>query len=342
METTAEIDKQPPEICDAAPLPVERIFDPYLYRIEMPHSATYFPLGFPVRLETNSVAVLAAAEESWGRCKQQFEIEPIRLRVGLKEDGPNLCPDTLTPRAYGPLMVGIADAGTFFVADLLRDACFAWITPGALANRHYLRHHVLEAAVLSHIANRYCAPVHAACVARYGRGVMLCGDSGAGKSTLAFACGRAGWTYISDDASFLVHGRGDRQAVGNCHSIRLRPEAAAFFDEVKGRPLTPRMQGKPSIEIATHELGWKNAAVETQVDYLVFLNRRCGDEQELRAHSKEIARSYLCQHLNWDEELRRDQLASVERMLSADVYELRYHDLDWAIGRLERMVREGR
>ena len=41
----------------------------------------------------------------------------------------------------------------------------------------YLRHHFLESAALSHIANRHTAPIHAACVARDGRGVLLCGDS---------------------------------------------------------------------------------------------------------------------------------------------------------------------
>jgi hypothetical protein len=170
--------------------------------------------------------------------------------------------------------------------------------------------------------------------------VLLCGDSGAGKSTLAFACARAGWTYVCDDASYLQHGRGDRQVLGHHRSVRLRPEAAALFSEVRGRPLTPRMRGKPSIEIATAELPGIRTAGECEARYMVFLNRSAEGEQELVPYPHEAARRYLSQHLNGWEPLRRAQVASVERILSAPVYELRYRDLEWAIDRLERMVRE--
>jgi hypothetical protein len=318
----------------------EEIDDPYLYRAAMPFCATHYPLGFPLRIATNSAEILAGAEESWGLFEKRFEMEPIRLQVGLRDDGPSECPGPMTFRAHGKLMAGIADAGNFFITDLMRDVSFGWLTRGAVANRLYLRHHLLEAAALSHIANRYSAPVHAACVAREGCGVLLCGDSGTGKSTLAFGCARTGWTYTSDDASFLVHGRCDRQVVGNCHSIRLRPSASELFDEVKGRPLTPRMRGKPSIEIAMRELPEIHKAVETRIDFMVFL-RRQDARQELAPFPRQKAHSYLLNHLVQETDLRREQIASIERLLAVPVYELRYRELDWAVDRLERMVREG-
>ena len=319
----------------------ETLIDPCLYLAEMPFSATYFPLGFPLQIRTNTHEVLAAAEESWGTFEQRVEMPPIRMQVGLR-DGPSVCPGIMVPRGHRHLLMGIADADNFFVMDLKKDLSFAWISPGAVAHRRYLRYCVLESCMLSHIANRYAAPVHAACVSRDGRGVLLCGESGMGKSTLAFGCARAGWTYTSDDASYLVYGRSDRQVLGRCNSIRLRPSAADLFSEVKGRPLTPRMQGKPSIEIETRELPAFQTSVETRADFMVFLNRRPGASQELAPFPRELAHAYLKQHLNWDEELRREQVASVERMLSAEIYELRYHDLAWAIDRLEHLVRENR
>jgi hypothetical protein len=345
MQTTQEIEAE--ELTadgrkTADVLVEERTFDPYLYRAEMPFSAVYYPLGFPVQIATNSLQVLAAAQASWGAFAQRFEMAPIRLQVGVKDDGSTECPGPLMPRAHGHLMMGIADAENFFVVDLLRDVSFAWITAAAAAHPLYLRHHLLESAALSHIANRYTAPVHAACVTRNGRGVLLCGESGAGKSTLAYACARAGWIFVGDDASFLVHGRSDRQVLGNCHTVRLRPSASEFFVEVKGRPLTPRMRGKPSIELATAELPGIVTASECHGDYVVFLNRSdAAGVQELLPHSRDRARQYMQRHLNGAEEFRRDQVASVERMLSAEVYELRYRDLDWAVERLERLAREG-
>ena len=298
----------------------EAIFDPYLYRAPMPLSATYFPMGFTLRITTNSAEILAEAADIWGEFEQRFATTPIELQVGVRDDGSTQCPDVMTFRAQGQLMVGIADAGNFLIADVSRSSSFGWLTPGAVMNRQYLRHHVLESAALAHIANRFTAPLHAACVSYEGRGVLLCGDSGAGKSTLAFACARAGWDYTTDDASFLLQGRSDRHVVGNCSLLRLRPSAAELFDEVKGRPLTPRLTGKPSIEIPTRELPGIRTAAETQADFMVFL-RRQDRVQELVALPGEAAQSYLTRHLILEPELRRAHVATIEQMLSVPVYE---------------------
>jgi len=317
------------------------LFDPYMYRVEMPFSAVYYPLGFPLQIATNSLDVLAKAQEIWGRYERWIVMEPMRLQVGVRDDGSRECPGMVTPRAHQHLMMGIADAGNFFICDLMRGVSFAWVTAAAMEHPLYLRSHILESAALSPIANRYTAPVHAACVARQGRGVLLCGESGAGKSTLALGCARAGWTFVSDDAVFLVHGRNDRQVLGHCRSMRMRPAAAEMFAEVRGRPQSPRMRGKPSIHIATSELPNIRAEMHCQADFVVFLNRAESGAQELAPYPRDAARRFLERHLNGWEPLRRDQLASVDRILTADVYELRYRELEWAIHRLERLVREG-
>jgi hypothetical protein len=41
-------------------------------------------------------------------------------------------------------------------------------------------------------------------------------------------------------------------------------------------------------------------------------------------------------------ETQAAQYAMIERLLELDVLELRYTDLDWAIERLQKLVREGR
>ena len=315
--------------------------DRNFYRPEMPLRAQYYPLGFPLCIATNSADVLAAAQASWGRWQPRFDMEPIRLQVGVHEGGSE-CPEKMTVRAHEHLLTGTGDAENFYVMDLLQDMSFAWVTEAVVAQPLYLRYHFLESTALNHIASHHAAPVHAACVAHDGHGVLLCGDSGAGKSTLAFACARAGLAYVSDDASYLVHGREDRQVLGLCHSVRLRPQAAELFSEVRGRPLTPRMQGKPSIEIPMAELPAFRVTPECQVERVVFLNRNWDGEPELAPYSRDAARRYMQYHLHGWEPLRNEQVRSVERILSAPVYELRYRDLDGAIARLERLLREGR
>jgi hypothetical protein len=324
---------------DDEPAATER-FDPYLQHVEMPFSAVFYPLGFPVRVTTNCREILEAAEESWGAFRQQLSIPPFAMTLGVMEDGATDCPPAPISRAQRNVVVRIADAANFYVIDLLRGLSFGWVNAATVSHRAYLRYHILEAAALCQIANRYAAPIHAACVAWAGRGILLCGDSGAGKSTLAFACARAGWTYVTDDASFLLHRESGRRIHGNCHMVRLRASAAELFEEVAGRPVTPRLTGKPSIEIPMSAMAEIHIAPESDVEYVVFLNRGGSGVQELVPHSRDVMRSYVHKNLHGMEEIRSGQIASVERLLTAQVLELRYHDLNWAVGRLERLVRE--
>jgi hypothetical protein len=313
--------------------------DPYLYHAEMPLTAVYYPLGFPLELTTNSENVLVAAEESWSGFTQQFSTPTIQLKVGVLEGESTECPAPPTFRAQRNLIVGVAGHDNFCVSDVVQGFSFAWLTAAAASHRSYLRYHFLEAASLSHIANRHTAPIHAACVELDGRGVLLCGESGAGKSSLSFACARAGWTYITDDASFLLNDRDDRQVAGNCHLVRLRPSAADLFAGMADKPITQRAGGKPSIELAASALPGIKSSVSSNVKRIVFLNRRDANAQELTLFSRDEARRYMHQSLCGLEELRMRQIASVESLLTAEIHEIRYRDLNWAVDRLTRLVR---
>lgn len=317
-------------------------YDPCLYHAEMAHVAEFYPLGFPVRVSTNCAEVLDAARESWGMFEPRFAMPPIELRLGVVEDGSTECPGSLEFRAHRSLYVGVAGAGNFCLNDVLQGFSFAWVTSATVAHRSYLRYHYLESAALCHIANRYSAPIHAGCVELHGRGVLLCGQSGAGKSSLSYACARAGWTFVSDDASFLLHESKGRVVVGDCHCVRLRPSAAELFSEVQGRPVMARAGGKPSIEMLTTENAGIVRAGSTEVDFVVFLSRRTGCSAEVLRVGKEAARSYMEQSLSAIPEMRGRQLVSIERLLNAEVVELRYSDMSEAVERLGRLAREGR
>jgi hypothetical protein len=171
---------------------------------------------------------------------------------------------------------------------------------------------------------------------------LLCGDSGAGKSSLSYACARAGWTYVSDDASYVFNGGTDRLVIGASHQVRFRPSAAQLFPEMDGLELTPRAAGKPSIELPTATLPGITCAPTAQVDFLVFLNRNVPGAQELVSYPKDVARRMLQQGLYGPAESLAMQHATLERLFTAEIFELRYTDLNWAVLRLETLVREGR
>lgn len=302
----------------------------------------FYPLGFPTELRTNSPEVMAEAEDTWRNFDKRFDTEPIRVDVHVTTTDSIECPPTPEYRFMPPLFAAVADAENYSLSDLSRNATQIAISQAALRHRLYFRYFFLEHAGGCHIATRFTTPVHAACVALDGRGVLLCGDSGAGKSTLAYACARSGWTYVSDDASFLLScNTRERVVMGNCHQVRFRPSAAELFPEVQGLEITPRAAGKPSIELATADMLHMNCTEQAKIDFLVFLNRRTGTASELLPYRAEVARYYMRQVLYGSSQSLAKQYEAIEHLLSAEIVELRYSDLDWAVDRLRMLIREG-
>ncbi len=193
------------------------------------------------------------------------------------------------------------------------------------------------------VASRHASGIHAACVSLGGTGILLCGDSGAGKTSLSYACARAGWTYITDDGSFLVHGRDDRLVVGNCSQVRFRPTAEALFPELRGRRVMERAGvGKPSMEMATRR---ERSAFEhrTRLRYrhIVFLKRDVA-EQELAIFPTAVARLSMMQRVHNMAYQASPHAKAIDGLLRVGTLELRYNDLNWAVERLELLAREGR
>lgn len=301
----------------------------------------YYPFGFPAEVRTNSAVVLELMEESWGKFEKQHDTEPIRSYVQVVESSSTECPPTPTYRIMLPLMICVADLDNYAVVDLEQNTTRISISPAALRYRLYAKYFILGTPACC-ITTNFTTAVHAGCVALNGRGVLLCGDSGAGKSTLSYACARAGWTYVSDDGSFLLNGGTKRIVTGDCHLVRFRPPAAELFPEIKDSEITPRAAGKPSIELSTASLPNIACAPTARVDFIVFLNRHAAGPPGLVPYRKDVARHFMRQMPFGPAESRAVQFAAIENLLTAEVFELRYTALDWAIERLRLLVQESR
>ena len=301
----------------------------------------FYPLGFPAEVRTNCTGVLEIMEELWGKFERQHDTEPILADVHVVEGSSTECPPAPVYRYMAPLLLGVADGDNYCVSDLQRSKSQITISRAALQSKLYAGYFLLGSPV-THVATRFTTPVHAGCVALDGKGVLLCGDSGAGKSTLSYACARAGWTFISDDGSFVINDREDRMVTGDCHRVRFRPTTAELFPELEGLEITPRAAGKPSIELPTAPMPHMSCAQNAQVDYIVFVNRYSGGAQELRPYRKDVARYAMQQTFYGLPEVRKKNNETIERLLEAEVFELRYTELDWGIDRLQRLVREGK
>jgi hypothetical protein len=301
----------------------------------------FYPLGFPLEVRTNSSEVLELMAELWGSFEKQHNTEPIQSDVHVVEEGATECPAAPVFRIMLPLVTAVADGNNYSIANLEQNRVQISISRATLNYGPYAKYFLLGAPGCC-IATHFTTPVHAACVALDGHGILLCGDSGAGKSTLSYACARSGWTYVCDDGLFLQNcSSGGRMGTGDCHHVRFRPSAAELFPEVRGLDVTPRAAGKPSIELSTGPLSHVTSAQSAHIDFIVFLNRHAGGTPELRPFRAEVARQWMRQGLYGSLDSLAVQYKTIERLLAAEVFELRYTDLDGAVDRLRMLVREG-
>jgi hypothetical protein len=316
--------------------------DPLLCEFELPLRAVYHPLGFSVEIATNSKEVLAGAEESWGNFRRIFPEPAVQLRIGVVEGGPEKCPPAPVCRAQRNLLARVADARNYSVSDLKQGFAFSWLTQTVVENRAYTRYHFIEGMSWDLLDSLYLTPIHGACVSMGERGVLLCGDSGAGKSSLSFACARTGWTFLSDDSCCLIRRRTGRVVVGNPYSMRFRVSAVELFPELKDRRITLRTDGEFAIELQTASLPEIRRTSECSIDYIVFLSRGEPGPPSLLPFPKNKALEWFEQVVCYGEkEVRDAKKASLRNLLTAEVFELRYSDLDAAVKRLETLLRDG-
>src|SRR5215470_11743769 len=104
--------------------------DSVLTPVDLPLRATFFPLGFPLEVSTNSSAVIATAEASWKHFRQKFTQAPLELRIKVRVDedrGTTLPPTPVYSRQWDTLLC-VADARNVFACDLSNGRSFGSIT----------------------------------------------------------------------------------------------------------------------------------------------------------------------------------------------------------------------
>jgi hypothetical protein len=312
--------------------------DALLFDMDLPLRRVFYPLGYAVEIITNEPTVLEAANESFGHMCYSRKSDRLQLRIGVSEGGNPECPPEPTRRSYNHLYSLVANVDNQGLLDLRACTGFVWLSSAAVNNRLYLRHNFLEKCVYLLLGASAVTDLHAACVSKAGKGILLCGPSGAGKSTLSYACARAGWTYTSDDTSYLINSSAAPRVIGHSHRVRFRPEAKALFPELEYRDVTPRMEGKPSIEVPVDELPPMLTAKEATVHAIVYLNRFHSGSSSLLRLPTGTATLRTRKELYSAGEIRAKHEKILEMLSDVPTYELRYCDLDDAIQQLNLLL----
>lgn len=175
--------------------------------------------------------------------------------------------------------------------------------------------------------------LHAACVARNQHGLILIGPGGSGKSTLALALVKSGFRLLSDDRTFCSSQDGRLTACGLPRPLKLRREAAAWFEEFRGQEPMDIQNGERVFLCEPNRRFDQPASLACEPRALVFLDRQEQVEFDMTRMSPVEAKLRIEHDLLAEapaEKQRQEQI--LDRLTALPCWHLHYCGTPQAIG----------
>ncbi len=150
------------------------------------------------------------------------------------------------------------------------------VSRAMLRSAYHVRYELLEFAVFT-LATRVLGlvPLHAACIGRGGRGLLLMGDSGAGKTTAALHCLLHGLDFLSEDSVFVAPDSLLATGVANFlharrDALRFVPDSAAAL--IRRAPVIKRRSGVEKFELDLRQRQFRRARRPLEIVASVFMS----------------------------------------------------------------------
>jgi hypothetical protein len=167
-------------------------------------------------------------------------------------------------------------------------AAIAVISAQMLDFPYHTRYEMIEFAVFTLAARaQQLVPLHAACIGRRNRGVLLMGPSGAGKSTVSLQCLSAGFDFLSEDSVFVAPESMLATGVANFPHVRADSVnwlgSAGEAARIRRSPIIQRRSGVKKFEVDLRQGAFRLAKSPLKIVSVVFLSaRRAGTEPLLK------------------------------------------------------------
>ena len=179
-----------------------------------------------------------------------------------------------------------------FVFDILRRTLSARVSGEVAGDCGFWREKLIPIALRILGAAMGLVPIHCACLESDGSGLLVAGVSGAGKSTLSVALSEAGFSYVSDDWTYISQTSDGIIAHGTSAPVKLLPDAAMHFQDLQGRSLQISMNGELAYEIDIAKTFGVATRRECEPRWLLFLEND-GERGRAYADILAAARNYV-------------------------------------------------
>ncbi|MDB6091792.1 MAG: serine kinase of the HPr protein regulates carbohydrate metabolism [Gammaproteobacteria bacterium] len=266
--------------------------DPFNERVPALARATLQLLGGRFQFESDSRPLLRLAMTAFGGLPaHRLAAAPPRMRVRLvlgaagKRRARSEPPQPAMFAGAG-FLAGATDSSNFVVVSPREQATLVVVSPRMLRFPYHTRYELLEFAVFTLAARvQGLVPLHAACVGRRGRGVLLMGPSGAGKSTIALQCLLHGLDFLAEDSVFVAPET--MLATGLSNFMHVRADSVRWVARAKDvaairkSPIIRRRSGVRKFEVDLRRGDFRLAPAPLQIAAVVFLSPQSAGEGPL-------------------------------------------------------------
>jgi hypothetical protein len=261
--------------------------DPFRERSAAMAGRSIYLLGSRIEFRSNSRELLSlvdAAYQNLPRHRISSRVPELRITLWLSPaGGPGAGarePPPLSTLSGAGLLGAATGSSSFLILAPEERAAIVVVSSAMLRFPYHTRYELIEFAVFTLAARvQRLVPLHAACVGKRGRGILLLGGTGAGKSTAALQCALAGFDFLSEDAVFLAPAT--MLATGVPNFFHLRAESLRWVERsvaamIRHSPIIRRRSGVAKFEVDLRQEPFRLAARLKIVGVVVLTRRRAG------------------------------------------------------------------
>lgn len=211
----------------------------------------------------------------------------VALTLGSREQSQSGVP-RIAMLSGGHLLSATTAVSDFVALSPEQRSALIVVSRAMLRSEYHVRYELIEFAVFTLAARAQgLVPLHAACVGRGRRGLLLMGASGAGKSTAALHCLLRGLEFLSEDSVFVAPEA--MVATGVANFLHVQPDALRFLPDaaaavIRSSPTIRRRSGARKLEVDLRNPLFRLAPRPLEIAGTVFMTaQRAGRGRPLAA-----------------------------------------------------------
>jgi hypothetical protein len=264
----------------------------------LPLGARFFVAGSIWDLKSNSHEILHAMRETFDQVdsEQGHPDLHVRFHVDFAVENANLWTESRF-RALDHLYYATYGPCDSMVVDQMGRRVIGGFSPAVASDLSYWKQTILPVLLGIASASIGVTPVHCACVVKGESGLLLAGESGSGKSTLALSLSLNGFSYLSDDCTYLSRTSTGIRGWGLPTPVKLLPDAVSYFPELVSLKPALSLNGELALTVDPTEIFNVRRCVSCNPRWLVFLERKVDSRPVIKPVSSLQAASRLAADL---------------------------------------------